>query len=80
MSKKSHKEQKTPTNKASNIDAIAYQIIGKIKTRPEIRSAEKIKAGRFILATNILDKKEITNQQILKNTKTNKVTKEDLYF
>jgi transposase len=69
MSKKSHKEQKTPTNKASNIDAIAYQIIGKIKTRPEIRSAEKIKAGRFILATNILNKKEITNQQILEEYK-----------
>ena len=66
MSRKSHKKQKQTTKKARNIDTIAYQIIGKIETRPEIISAEKIKAGRFILATNILDKNEITNQQILK--------------
>ena len=69
MSKKSHKKQKTPAKKASDIDTIAYQIIGKIETRPEIISAEKIKAGRFILATNILDKNEITNQQILEEYK-----------
>ena len=67
--KKSHKKPKVPTKKASNIDTIAYQIIGKIETRPEIISAEKIKAGRFILATNILDKNEITNQQILEEYK-----------
>ena len=66
---KSHKKQKTPAKKASNIDTIAYQIIGKIETRSEIISAEKIKAGRFILATNILDKNEITNQQILEEYK-----------
>ena len=66
---KSHKQPKVPTKKARNIDKIAYQIIGKIETRPEIISAEKIKAGRFILATNILDKNEITNQQILEEYK-----------
>jgi len=62
---KSRKKPRTPTKKSSKIDTITYQIIGKIETRPEIISAEKIKAGRFILATNILDKNEITNQQIL---------------
>jgi len=62
---KSHKKPKQTTNKASNIDTISYQIIGKIETRSEIILAEKIKAGRFILATNILNKNEITNQQIL---------------
>ncbi|MEJ6485443.1 IS1634 family transposase [Nostoc punctiforme UO1] len=65
----SHKKTKQTTNKASNIDTISYQIIGRIETRPEIISAEKIKAGRFILATNILDKNEITNQQILEEYK-----------
>ena len=43
--------------------------MGKIETRPERISAKKIKAGRFILATNILDKNEITNQQILEEYK-----------
>ncbi len=32
-------------------------------------SAEKIKAGRFILATNILDKNEVSNQQVLEEYK-----------
>jgi len=67
--KKSRKKPKTPTKKSSKIDTIAYQIIGKIETRPEIISAEKIKAWKFILATNILDKNEITNQQILEEYK-----------
>jgi transposase len=66
---KSHKKPKQTPTKASNIDTVSYQISGKIKTRPEIISAEKIKAGRFILATNILDKNEITNQQILEEYK-----------
>ena len=66
---KSHKTPKQTTKKASNIDIIFYQISGKIETRPEIISAEKIKAGRFILATNILDKNEITNQKILEEYK-----------
>ena len=50
-------------------DILAYQIIGKIETRPEIISAQNIKAGRFILATNILDKNEITKEQILEEYK-----------
>ncbi|MEG5019685.1 IS1634 family transposase [Microcoleus sp. B4-C2] len=32
---KSHKKPKTPSKKASKIDTIAYQIIGKIETRPK---------------------------------------------
>jgi transposase len=67
--KKSHKKPKRNLKEASNIDTITYQIIGKIETRSEIISAEKIKAGRFILATKILDKNEITNQQILEEYK-----------
>jgi hypothetical protein len=59
--KKKAIKTKTNHHKASNIDTVSYQISGKIETRPEIISAEKIKAGRFILATNILNKNEITN-------------------
>jgi transposase len=66
---RSHKKPKQTTSKASNIDTVSYQISGKIETKPEIISAEKSKAGRFILATNILDKNEISNQQILEEYK-----------
>ena len=69
MSRQKPSKTKNTPKKASNLDTIAYQIIGKIETRSEIISAEKIKAGRFILATNILDKNEITNQQILEEYK-----------
>lgn len=44
---------------------IKYQVTGQIEPRPEVIEAEKVKAGRFILATNILDENELTNQQIL---------------
>lgn len=66
---KSLKKSKKLLKEASKIDKIEYQIIAKIETRPEIISAEKIKAGRFILATNILDKEEITKEQILEEYK-----------
>jgi hypothetical protein len=54
MPKKSSKKSKIPTQEASKKDTIAYQIIGKIETRAEIISAEKIKAGRFILQYGLL--------------------------
>jgi hypothetical protein len=39
--------------------------------------AEKVKAGRFILATNILDIKAVSNSEVL-STKRSKVMREDL--
>lgn len=58
-----------PVNKASKSKTIAYQITGKIEIRESVISAEKIKAGRFILATNILDKNEVSNQLVLEEYK-----------
>ncbi len=48
---------------------IKYQVKGQIETREEVIEAEKIKAGRFILATNILDKKELSDEQVLEEYK-----------
>ncbi|HLO51029.1 MAG TPA: IS1634 family transposase [Kamptonema sp.] len=46
-----------------------YQVTGKIETRKSVIEAEKVKAGRFILATNILDTKSVSNQQVLSEYK-----------
>jgi transposase len=50
-------------------ETIVYQITGEISLRKEVVEAEKTTAGRFILATNILDKNEISNQQVLEEYK-----------
>ena len=46
-----------------------YQVTGKIETRKSVIEAERIKAGRFILATNILETKSVSNQQVLSEYK-----------
>ncbi|MHC5831913.1 MAG: IS1634 family transposase, partial [Nostoc sp.] len=38
-------------NKLTKPNQIKYQVKGQIKTREEVIEAEKVKAGRFILAT-----------------------------
>ena len=42
-----------------------YQVTGQIETRLSVIEAEQIAAGRFILATNILDTQEVSDRQIL---------------
>lgn len=46
-----------------------YQVTGKIETRKSVIEAERVKAGRFILATNILDTTAVSNQQVLSEYK-----------
>jgi transposase len=48
---------------------IKYQVKGQIETKEEVIEAEKIKAGRFILATNVLDKNELSDEQVLEEYK-----------
>jgi transposase len=50
---------------SSQIKTTFYQVTGEIEPRESVIEAEKIKAGRFILATNILDNKSVSNQQVL---------------
>ena len=46
-----------------------YQVTGKIETRKSVIEAERVKAGRFILATNILSTTAVSNQQVLSEYK-----------
>ncbi|HLO42802.1 MAG TPA: IS1634 family transposase, partial [Leadbetterella sp.] len=56
-------------NKLSEPNQIKYQVTGKIETSESAIETEKIKAGRFILATNILDKNELSDEQVLEEYK-----------
>ena len=56
-------------NKLAEPNQIKYQVKGKIEISEEVIEAEKIKAGRFILATNILDKNELSDEQVLEEYK-----------
>jgi transposase len=56
-------------NKLAEPNQIKYQVKGQIETSEEVIEIEKIKAGRFILATNILDKNELSDEQVLEEYK-----------
>jgi len=56
-------------SKLTEVNQIKYQVTGKIETSEEVIEAEKIKAGRFILATNVLDKNELSDEQVLEEYK-----------
>jgi len=56
-------------SKLTEANQIKYQVTGKIETSEEVIEAEKIKAGRFILATNVLDKNELSDEQVLEEYK-----------
>jgi transposase len=56
-------------NKLAEPNQIKYQVKGQIEISEEVIETEKIKAGRFILATNILDKNELSDEQILEEYK-----------
>lgn len=62
---KARKKSQSKTEKANKEKTIVYQVTGEIEPRESVIEAEKIKAGRFILATNILDKKEVSNEKLL---------------
>lgn len=55
------KIKKNGEKKLANV----YKVSGKVE--PELRTieSEKNQAGRFVLATNVLDKKELTSEEIL---------------
>jgi transposase len=62
---KASKKSQSKTEKGNQEKTIVYQVAGEIEPRESVIEAEKIKAGRFILATNILDKKEVSNEKLL---------------
>ena len=66
---KAIKKRKVRPKSATKPETRGYQITGKIEIRESVISAESIKASRFILATNIIDKNEGSQRQILSEYK-----------
>ncbi|MDM3856734.1 MAG: IS1634 family transposase, partial [Aphanizomenon gracile PMC649.10] len=67
--KKSEYKTAGRPSKLTEPSQIKYQVKSQIETREEVIETEKIKAGRFILATNILDKNELSDEQVLEEYK-----------
>lgn len=63
------KRLKKSTEKSAKSPSKVYQITGEISRREEVIKTAKMTAGRFILATNILDKDEMNDGQILEEYK-----------
>ena len=62
------KPVKKPTRKSkisSQIQTKVYQVTSEIETRASVIEAEKVKAGRFIVATNILDATAVSDREVL---------------
>ena len=62
---KASKKSQSKTEKGNQEKKIVYQVTGEIEQRESVIEQEKVKAGRFILATNILDDKVVSNEKIL---------------
>nr|WP_293365673.1 IS1634 family transposase [Microcoleus sp. CAWBG27] len=63
------KATKKDLKELGQIQTKIYQVTGEIAAVNSAIEAEKIKAGRFILATNILDTEELSNPEILSEYK-----------
>ncbi|MEG4628023.1 IS1634 family transposase, partial [Microcoleus sp. w1-18aA5] len=59
------KTTKRKLKESSETQTIVYQVTGEIEPRISAIEGEKVKAGRFILATNILEPKVVSNSQVL---------------
>ena len=59
------KTKKGKLNKSIQTQTQVYQVTGTIEPRNSAIEAEQAKAGRFILATNILDPEAVSNPQVL---------------
>jgi len=63
------KTTKKKLKESSETQTIVYQVTGEIEPLNSAIEAEKVKAGRFILATNILDTKAVSNSEVLSEYK-----------
>ncbi|MEG5037250.1 hypothetical protein [Microcoleus sp. AT3-D2] len=59
---------------------INYRVTGELEAKLEVIEAEKTQAGRFILATNIIDKNELSNESVLKEYKAQQSTERGFRF
>ena len=60
---------KSNLKKSGQTQTKVYHVTGEIAPRNSAIEAEQVKAGRFILATNILDNKVLSHQQVLEEYK-----------
>ncbi|WP_041622576.1 IS1634 family transposase [Oscillatoria nigro-viridis] len=63
------KATKNNLKELGQIQTKVYQVTGEIAPVNSAIEAEKVKAGRFILATNILDTEEVSNPEVLSEYK-----------
>lgn len=63
------KKTKRKLKESSETQTTVYRVTGEIEPRNSAIEAEKLKAGRFILATNILDTKAVSNLEVLSEYK-----------
>ena len=66
---KAEYEQSGRPSKLTKPHKIIYRITGELETKLAAIEAGKTQAERFILATNIIDKNELSNESILKEYK-----------
>ena len=66
---KAEYEQSSRPSKLTKLHQIIYRIKGELETKLAAIEAGKTQAERFILATNIIDKNELSNESILKEYK-----------
>jgi transposase len=78
--KKAEYEQSGRPSKLAMPTQINYRVTGELETKLEVIEAEKTQAGRFILATNIIDKNELSNESVLKEYKAQQSTERGFRF
>ncbi len=77
---KAEYEQSGRPSKLTKPNKIIYRVTGELETKLEAIEAEKTQAGRFILATNIIDKNELSNESVLKEYKAQQSTERGFRF
>ena len=77
---KAEYEQSGRPSKLAMPTQINYRVIGELETKLEVIESEKTQAGRFILATNIIDKNELSNESVLKEYKAQQSTERGFRF
>ncbi|NQE38213.1 hypothetical protein E5S67_05998 [Microcoleus sp. IPMA8] len=73
-------EQSCRPSKLAMPTQINYRVTGELDAKLEVIEAEKTQAGRFILATNIIDKNELSNESVLKEYKAQQSTERGFRF
>ncbi len=72
--------QQSKLKSKDDLPSQSYQVQAELELNLAAIERLKKRAGRFVLATNDLEKKRLSSEDILKNIKGNKLRKEDFLF